>query len=98
MEPTVQRHDPAASVDVRTHLERHAFACGHCGERWIAEYELREYRGPSGASWIVHCRDGRVVRAPSFGDVCPACAIVSVTPDPDHRETTTSVPTRTSFA
>jgi hypothetical protein len=87
-----------AHVDVRTHVERHAFVCLACGERWVAEYELREYRGPSRSSWIVHCRDGEAVRPPHLGDACPGCGVVSVTPDPDADVRPASAPTRTSLA
>lgn len=91
-------HDGATvHVDVRSRDERHAFVCLDCGARWIAEYELREYRGPS-SNWIVHTRDGRAVRPANLGDACPECGRVSVTTDPDVEDLALGATVRTSLA
>lgn len=68
-------------VRVRVCAEQHAFRCGECGRRWISTYHVRDYVGPTGARWVVHCRDGEPVPAPHFGDICPECGRVSVTFD-----------------
>jgi hypothetical protein len=68
-------------VRVRVRRERHAFRCLECESRWAARYEIRDYLGPSGDRWVVHCRDGQPVPAPNFGDPCPTCGRVSVTTD-----------------
>lgn len=68
-------------VRVRVSTEQHPFRCEDCDSRWISTYDIREYVGPTGARWVVHCRAGEPVPAPHFGDVCPGCGRVSVTFD-----------------
>jgi hypothetical protein len=68
-------------VQVRVRRERHQFRCCECGSRWAARYEIRDYLGPSGDRWVVHCRDGQPVPGPHFGDPCPTCGRMSVTLD-----------------
>jgi hypothetical protein len=94
----VEHDGSVVHVDVRIHDEPHAFLCLDCGDRWVAEYEYREYRGPSGSNWIVHCRDGEAVRPPHLGDACPECGLVSVTPDPDADDLAVGDTIRTSLA
>jgi predicted RNA-binding Zn-ribbon protein involved in translation (DUF1610 family) len=78
--PSHRDADPARNegVVVRIRRKRRAFRCERCGEAWLAVYEVREYVGPSDVRWIVHCRDGRPVPAPYFGDRCPRCGSVAV--------------------
>jgi predicted RNA-binding Zn-ribbon protein involved in translation (DUF1610 family) len=68
-------------VRVHTRAERGRFRCPHCGTSWVATYEVRDYRAPSGARWVVHVRDGQPVRGPHLGARCPACGRVSVPAD-----------------
>ena len=70
-------------VRIQVRQKARAFHCAICGSRWVATYEVRDYLGPSGERWIVHCRDGAPVRAPMFGDRCPTCGQVNVTFDID---------------
>ena len=76
-ETAVERDD----VLIRVREEQWPFLCESCGARWIARYEIRDYVGPSGEEWVVHCRNGDVVPAPHFGDRCPRCGRISVTFD-----------------
>lgn len=62
---------------VHVREERWPFRCGRCGSRWTAAYEVRDYVGPTGEEWVVHCRDGDVVPGPHFGDRCPTCGTIS---------------------
>ena len=66
-------------VHVRVGIERYAFRCLSCERRWASTYEVREYTGPTGAQWVVCCRDGEPVAGPYFGARCPGCRRVSVT-------------------
>jgi hypothetical protein len=70
-------------VRIRVRQERRGFRCGTCGSRWVATYEVRDYLGPTGERWIVHCRDGGPVPAPMFGDRCTTCGRMAVTFDID---------------
>jgi predicted RNA-binding Zn-ribbon protein involved in translation (DUF1610 family) len=77
----VTGQDPAIGSDgvrMRVRLKRRAFRCRACGSEWVATYEVRDYLGPTGTRWIVHCRDGIPVPAPMFGDRCPTCGRVSI--------------------
>lgn len=81
---TIRASDLAYGLDrihIRIRKERYAFRCGDCGHRWIATYEIRDYFGPTGKRWVVHCRDGEPIPAAHFGDHCPGCGRVSVTFD-----------------
>ena len=65
-------------VVVERYMVRVAFHCPRCDRDWTRRYERREYRGPAGRRWIVHCRDGIPVRGPRFGSRCPRCHAVSL--------------------
>jgi len=96
MRRKTERNSVVAHVVVRIADEQHAFICPDCDARWAARYELREYRG-AGTGWSVYCRDGRIVRPPSFGDACPTCGLVSVTRDPDAADAVAPRMIRTSL-
>jgi predicted RNA-binding Zn-ribbon protein involved in translation (DUF1610 family) len=79
---TARTNHPRSELDcihTRVRTERHTFRCADCGTRWTADFEIRDYVGPTGKRWVVHCRDGDPVPAPHFGAACPNCGLVSVT-------------------
>jgi predicted RNA-binding Zn-ribbon protein involved in translation (DUF1610 family) len=78
-EPSLRPRFQTDGVRIHVREKHRAFHCDVCGSRWIAAYEVREYVGPVGEHWIVHCRDGSPVPAPMFGDRCPTCGHISVT-------------------
>lgn len=83
---TIEGTDLGCSVDevpITVRAERHPFVCDNCGSRWELSYEVRDYLAPSGARWVVHCRDGQPIPAPPFGAPCPRCGHVSVKRDYD---------------
>lgn len=78
---TIEATDLGRSFDevrISVRAERHPFVCDDCLCTWQVRYEVRDYLAPSGARWVVHCRDGQPVPAPSFGARCPRCGHVSV--------------------
>jgi predicted RNA-binding Zn-ribbon protein involved in translation (DUF1610 family) len=75
------RVEDDGEVRVRTRVVHERFRCAHCGNEWVATYEVRDYRSPAGARWVVHARDGRPVRGPHLGSRCPSCGRVSVPAD-----------------
>ena len=74
------------SVVTRIRYERRLFRCPSCEDTWTERYEIRDYRGTSGARWIVDTRDGAPVAPPAFGARCPRCGHVSVTSDRTIKE------------